>query len=52
MSPGRKRACSQRTVWYQSCPTGPGDVIDGIAIAGAAGFVEAALADNVQALVY
>ena len=31
---------------------GPDDVIDGIRIAGAASFVEAALADDVQALVY
>ena len=31
---------------------GAGDVIDGIRIAGAASFVESALADDVQALVY
>ena len=31
---------------------GPDDVIEGIRIAGAASFVEAALADDVQALVY
>lgn len=31
---------------------GPGDVIDGIRIAGAAAFVEECLADNAQALVY
>ena len=31
---------------------GPDDVIDGVRIAGAASFVEAALADDVQALVY
>ncbi|HEX4429601.1 MAG TPA: DsrE family protein [Frankiaceae bacterium] len=31
---------------------GPGDIIEGIRIAGAASFVESALADDVQALVY
>jgi predicted peroxiredoxin len=46
---GRVRLCTQCAARRE---IGTGDVIPGIAIAGAAGFVESALADGVQALVY
>jgi predicted peroxiredoxin len=49
LSAGQVRLCTQCAARRE---IGPGDVIPGITIAGAAGFVEAALADNVQALVY
>jgi len=49
LTAGRVRLCTQCAARRE---IGPADVIPGIAIAGAAGFVEAALADNVQALVY
>jgi predicted peroxiredoxin len=46
---GQVRLCTQCAARREISPA---DVIDGIQIAGAASFVEAALADNVQALVY
>ncbi len=46
---GRVRLCTQCAARRE---IGPDDVIDGVGIAGAASFVEAALADDVQALVY
>lgn len=46
---GRVTLCTQCAARRE---IGPDDVIDGIRIAGAASFVEEALADDVQALVY
>ncbi len=46
---GRVRLCTQCAARRE---IGPADVVPGIEIAGAASFVEAALADDVQALVY
>jgi predicted peroxiredoxin len=46
---GQVRLCTQCAARRE---IGPADVIAGIQISGAASFVEAALADDVQALVY
>ena len=49
LAAGQVRLCTQCAARRE---IGPEDVISGIQISGAASFVEAALADNVQALVY
>jgi predicted peroxiredoxin len=49
LAAGRVRLCTQCAARRE---IGPADVIHGIEIAGATAFVERALADDVQALVY